>query len=154
MVHAIHLIAEWPAAIEEARRVLKPQGIFMTGFNYHPSGSEQERVREKWKDIVHHYYRGLLEPGSQRFEEVKAYLNKTGAVLDEWTAARWSKPFHLGRFIESLEQKIYSSSWFIPEPTFQQSIADLRAWAKVEFGSLDHEVQQPHEFIWQRFRWE
>lgn len=153
MVHVIHLISEWPAAIEEVHRVLKPEGIFLTGYNHHPEGSVDEQVREKWKEIVHRYYQGLLEPGPQRFEQVKAYLSKMGAVLDEWVAARWSKPFHVGQFIESLEQRIYSSSWYIPEDLFQHCIADLRSWAKVEFGSLEFEVMQPHEFIWQRFHW-
>lgn len=153
MVHVIHLISDWQKALTEVRQALKPDGSFMTGFNYHPGGSLQEQVREKWREIVHQYHQGSVELGHHRFEQVKAYLSKEGTVLDEWKAASWSKSFQVGGFIDSLEKKIYSSTWNIPDDIYQRSIDDLRAWAVAEFGSLDYAVQQPHEFIWQRFRW-
>jgi ubiquinone/menaquinone biosynthesis C-methylase UbiE len=154
MVHVLHLIPDWPAAIEEVCRVLKAQGIFLTGYNHHLEGSVDEQIREKWKEIVSQMYPEPVDSSSERFKPVKDYLTQSGAVTDEWVAARWSKPFHLGRYIESLDQKIYSSTWNIPDDLLGQCIARLRAWAEVEFGTLDYEILQSQEFIWHRFRWE
>lgn len=154
MVHVLHLIPDWPVAIQEVRRVLKSKGIFLTGYNHHLEGSVDEQVRVKWKEIVSQAYPARADSSSERFKLVKEYLSHTGAATDEWVAARWSKPFHLGRFIESLEQKIYSSTWNIPGELFGQCIARMRAWAKVEFGTLDYEILQSQEFIWHRLRWE
>jgi SAM-dependent methyltransferase len=153
-VHVFHLLADWRAALAEARRILKPDGIVLTGYEWRPPDSASERLLTAWKDIVR--AKGLdpgHRPGAGDFEEIKSELFAMGAAMDEWSAGEWETRRTIAHHIETIEHRTWSSTWGVPDDFFPQCLAELRAWAVSQFGALDREFVAPRRFVWQRFRW-
>ena len=152
-VHVFHLIAGWQAALAEVRRILKPEGVFLTGYEWRPPDTPGKLILDKWREIVG--ARGVrdCQPGAQDFEDVKAALLGAGAAMDEWAVGEWVTTRTLARHLETIEHRTWSSTWRVPDDFFPQCLAELRAWAVSEFGGLETEFTTPHKFIWQRFRW-
>jgi SAM-dependent methyltransferase len=152
-VHVFHLIADWKAALAEARRALKPGGVFLLGYNWRPDDSPGERLRETWKGIVEKRGLTINQPGVRDFSDVRAELERSGAQVSEWSVGEWRSTHSLAHHLESIEHRSWSSTWDVPEEVFAASLTELRAWAAQEYGSLEREFTTAHKFVWQCFRW-
>ena len=152
-VHVFHLIAEWHRALEEIQRVLQPGGMLLAGHDGREPDSAHKRLRAHWSTIVNAYTQKTEQPGVHDFEEMFRILKQSGADMDEIMATEWVSDFNLAGYIESLEKRIYSSTWRVPPEILPECVAELRAWARDEFGSLDKTYQVKRGFVWQRFRW-
>jgi len=153
-VHVFHLIAQWREALAEVRRILKPGGVFLTGHEWRPDDSPPQVVFRKWREIVG--AKGIAAhegPGARDFEDVKKELFALGAAMDEWAVGEWATTRTLAGHIETIEHRTWSSTWGVPDDFFPQCLAELRAWAVSEYGSLEREFTTPRKFIWQRFQW-
>jgi len=153
-VHVFHLIARWRQALAEVRRVLRPGGVFLAGYEWRPEDSPPQVMFKKWRELVGAKGAAVHEgPGVRDFEDVKKELSAMGADMDEWSVGEWATTRTLARHVETIEHRTWSSTWDIPDDFFPQCLAELRAWAINEYGSLDREFTTPRRFIWQRFRW-
>jgi len=152
-VHVFHLIAQWKEALAEARRVLKPGGIFLLGYDWRPDSSPGERLRRQWRRIVTRRGLSVSQPGVRDLAEVNRELRRMGARMDQWSAGQWSAARTLAHHLETIEHRSWSSTWDIPETFFAECLTELRAWAVKKYGALDREFTTPHKFVWQRFRW-
>lgn len=151
-VHVFHLIADWRAALDEVRRVLRPGGVLLSGFDWRPSDSAGDRLKAKWQTIIR--TRGVEnQPGAHDFSDVDAYLRAGGATMDERAVGEWTRTHTLAHHFETIEHRTWSSTWGVPDDFFPECLAELRAWAVSEYGSLDREVTTPYKFMWQRYRW-
>jgi SAM-dependent methyltransferase len=153
-VHVFHLLADWRTALVETKRILKPGGVFLTGYEWRPPDSPSERLLHAWQDIVRAKgFDAGRRPGGGDFEEIKVELVALGAVMDEWTVGEWEMRRTVAHHIETIEHRTWSSTWGVPDDFFPQCLAELRAWAVAQFGSLDEAFVAPRRFVWQRFRW-
>ncbi len=152
-VHVLHLIAGWREAIDEVRRVLRPGGVFLTGYDWRPDGSPGQRLFERWRSIVRAEGLSTDGPGARDFDDVRRLLIDSGAALDQRTAGEWHRTRTLARHLETIEHRTWSSTWDVPDDFFPRCLASLRAWAVAEYGDLEREFTTPHRFIWQAFRW-
>lgn len=152
-VHVFHLIANWRAALDEVRRVLRPGGALLTGYEGRPADSPGARLMTRWDEIVR--AAGWLEhhPPLHEFDDIKTYLLATGAELTEQAVGEWTVTRTLSRQIETIEHRTWSTTWDVPDEFFPRCLAELRAWAAREFGGLDAAYEVPHRFIWQHFAW-
>ncbi len=152
-VHVFHLIANWREALAETRRVLKLGGVFLTGYDWRPPDSPGDQIGKKWKEIIQS--RGVAnQPGSHDFADVDTALRASGATMDECAAGAWSRTRTLAQHIETIEHRIWSSSWDVPDSFFPECLAELRAWVVSEYGSLEREFTVPHKFVWQKYQWQ
>ena len=152
-VHVFHLIAEWRRALEEIRRVLRPGGMLLAGHDGRQPDSPFRRLSEHWHAIVNARAQEADQPGVGDFDEMYRILENSGALADEIMAAEWTAEYNVGDYFDSLEKGIYSSTWRVAPEVLPECVAELRAWAKAEFGPLNETYQVRRAFVWQRFRW-
>jgi SAM-dependent methyltransferase len=152
-VHVFHLIADWRGALAEVRRMLKPEGVFLTGYEWRPPDAPAARLLKAWQEIVRSKGLAAGNPGAQEFDDVKAALFEMGAAMDEWAVGEWATTRTLARHIETVEHRTWSATWDVPDDFFAQCLDELRAWAVREYGALEREFATPRKFVWQRFRW-
>jgi len=152
-VHVFHLIPQWPEALSEVRRVLKPSGIFLTGYDWRPTDTPSGRMLEKWREIVS--ARGFFgeHPGARDFAEVKQFLVNSGATYTERFVGNWQVTRTVAHALETIEHRTWSATWHVPDDFFPHCLAELRAWAAQELGPLETTFTVPHKFCWQAFRW-
>lgn len=151
-VHIFHLIPAWPQALSEVRRVLAPGGALLQGYNHRSERTPAARLRDQWAQITAEYGAQGVHAGLRDFAELQAALDEMGASQEQWTAAEWSSGRTINEQIAMLEQRIWSSTWEVPEAIFSECVARLRAWAVKQFGDLDRPLSTPQRFIWELYR--
>jgi SAM-dependent methyltransferase len=153
-VHVLQLVPNWPLLVAEARRVLRPGGAFLLGYEWRPPGSPGARLRAQW-DVIVRAHGGLGRPGLVQpdFADISAALVTQGAAREERLVGEWSLTRTIARQIETIEHRTWSTAWPVPPDFFPQCLAELRAWAIATWGGLDVALAVPHRFVWQRFTW-
>jgi SAM-dependent methyltransferase len=151
-VHVFHLIAGWREALGEARRCLKPSGQLLLGYDWHPSEGPPYRLRTRWGDILRRL--GVHnQPGAPSFDAVRAALLASGATKDDAPVAHWMRTHTLGEQLDSIIQRVSSSTWNMPDEVFGRAYAELEAWALAELGARDQTFTTEFKFVWERYWW-
>jgi ubiquinone/menaquinone biosynthesis C-methylase UbiE len=152
-VHVFHLIKEWQQALAEMQRVLRPEGLLCTGYDWRDQGSPHSQINDQWRNIISKYVEHPGHPGPRDFNQVSEILIASGARSEEIEAAAWEYTFSPAHYIQQLANGTFSYSWRLDPQFMPACIADLRSWTTERFGSLDVEFILPKKFIWQIFRW-
>ena len=150
-VHVFHLIPNWQAALAEARRVLSPRGIILMGHNATGEDTPYRRVRKQWETFVAARGYAMDHPAANKVDYVKQAIMADGMRRDEVMAATWATRHTVQRVIADIENRIWSQTWQVPEELFPPTVAEVRAWAQAEYGSIDHEFEVVNTFVWERF---
>jgi ubiquinone/menaquinone biosynthesis C-methylase UbiE len=152
-VHVLHLINKWREAVQESRRVTISGGRLIVGFDGRNPTSPLSILREKFDEIL------LANGVSQKrvikrdFSDVDKYMLGQGCRINEFIAAEWSTRTSATADIEKLSQRIWSSTWDIPDDVYSASIAKIKEWAMETFGDLQEEHSASHRFIWKIYSW-
>jgi ubiquinone/menaquinone biosynthesis C-methylase UbiE len=148
LAHVFHLIADWPRALDEAWRVLRPGAILWL-------------AREDETDLsVRSFYlrraseRGVLppNPGARTQQVVEALQQRADAparvrelarIGPGGKTVRWTREWSAREMLDLLGGRTYSVQWTIPEQVHRTLLAETRAWTRRTFGTL--EVRQRAE---------
>ena len=150
-VHVFQLLADWPAAVAEVRRLLRPGGVFLNGYEWRPPDSPGARLMDRWRLIL--AAAGGPAFAARDFDDLRVQLARTGAAYAERTVGHWSTTRTLGRLLETIEHRTWSPGGGPANAALPDCLAQLRTWAVAEFGALDQPHSVPHRFVWQRFVW-
>lgn len=152
-IHVLHLINDWKQALAEMLRVLQPDGCLCTGYDWRDNESPHSQVNAQWRQIVSKYVENPHHPGPREFSEVFQVMTEGGAEMEEIEAASWQYTFTPARYIQQIADGTFSYSWKLDPQYAPAYIAELRAWAGEQFGSLDAEFTLQKKFVWHIFRW-
>lgn len=152
-VHVFHLIPNWQAALHELRRVLRPDGLYLTGYDWRSADAPSGRIFTQWREIVRARNLPAGHPGVNDFADVKQFLLDSGATMEERFVGEWQVTRTIARALETIEHRTWSSTWDVPEQFFPECLAELRVWALREFGPPETAYTTTHKFCWQAFRW-
>lgn len=153
VVHVFHLVSDWRVALREIRRVLKPGGSLMTGYDWRDPDSPSKHMRDAWTQIVR-AHDVATSYSHEPFDAIQAALREQGAELTEWSVGQRVETRTVRQELDALEGRIWSSTWKVPDAIFPDCVARLKEWAISQYGSDRHAFPVRQKFIWQRFRWD
>lgn len=153
VVHVFHLVSDWRVALREIRRVLKPGGSLMTGYDWRDPDSLSRHLRDASAEILR-AHDVATSYSHKPFDAIQAALREQGAELTEWAVGQRVETRAVRQELNALERRIWSSTWKIPDAIFHVCVARLKEWALRQYGSVGYAFAVRHKFIWQRFRWD
>jgi SAM-dependent methyltransferase len=132
IVHVFHLIPEWPIALREALRALRPGGYIVYGSERGGAASEERPITEQWRALL--VARGITPRHHRSTDEaVHAALRACGLTPKTETVATWTGETTVARTLARHASRDYSSSWGIPDAIFAEANAALAAWATTAY---------------------
>ena len=151
-IHVLHLVRGWREAVAELARVVRPAGAIMVNAREHPG---HEPLMGEWNRLreVHGIaYRGTAI-GVEEDDELADALAGVG-FTEPWrgTAAEWPYSVTPARFVADLQDRVWSSTWHLPEAPYRAALADFRAWLAREGVRMDEPRSTTRRFDYLLFR--
>jgi SAM-dependent methyltransferase len=146
-VHVMHLVGEWPRALAEFKRVLKPSGVYLNVQTYDTVGpSARRQMRDFWWEWLADHGTLVSFPGVSEHEVLLEELANMEATVIERDVVHYGIKFTPREELERFEGRVYSNTWDIPDDIYQASLRALAAWAVDQYGTLDREFEDEVRF--------
>lgn len=145
-VHVLHLVPEWRKALDEAQRVLTPHGFFVMGRNEPLEGDPGYDIRATWRRFVE--ARGVaLRPTYGVWPAVDAELTRRGGRTSVYRVAKWAQEVRPSDLLEEQRNRVFSSSWDVPDDVLEAVDEQMRSWVTERYGSSDAPMASHEEFV-------
>lgn len=141
-VHVLHLIPDWPSAVAEVARVLKPGAPYIHAWseNFHRSSWWQV-----WDDATPGRTAGGFGLKFHQHRTFLAELHWRPAGDEVAYAYRYLKS--PADFLDELRRRVWSSTWNLSDEQLEAGVAAVRAQMLEEFGDLDTPVEHTTQFV-------
>lgn len=152
-VHVLHLVADAARAIAEGVRVLARPGVALNGRD-EDAGDEARAASQAWREALHALG---YDTSRQRERDISEYVTaewqRHGGVVDRLVALEYETTWVPGEWIEQIAQRVYSSTWAVPDEVYPEAMRRLRAWAARYYGaSLHSAIPMARRFVVERAR--
>ncbi|MGB9722314.1 MAG: class I SAM-dependent methyltransferase [Chloroflexia bacterium] len=128
-VHVLHLVGDWRTALAEAVPALRPGGCFLLGWGERREDSPTWQVRTAWREIVRCLGGTTEGPGERESERIIAALEAMGLQREEVReAARWTVCVSPAGAVQTIAERIFSETWFLPDRLHEEALERLRDW--------------------------
>lgn len=156
-VHVFHLFEDWLPLLQETRRVLKPGGRFIMGYDENRTKANPapalQSLRHKWAELTHelgHERRNWIKINYDNFEQYTVeFLEKTGASVEIKSLIEHKLPPITPRVVaEHLKARSYSSDWDMSPEILEEASRRLDEWlaTATNFSNIDEPVVPEHTF--------
>jgi SAM-dependent methyltransferase len=145
--HVMHLVGPWREALREYRRVLKPNGVYLEAWTWLDDSSIILRLRRHWRELVEAHGVQWKTPGVQNREDTVAELQAMGAQTSDVEVLRYQADAAPREMLELIRNRLSSDTWEVPDEVFAATVADITAWAEMEFRDLDTPIAEERRFI-------
>ena len=145
-VHVLHLIPDWKTALQEARRVLRPDGYFVEGHDWSVPGDPGDAIRSQWRALVEQTGTKLRrDHGTAR--AVEAELTRQGCRTAVYRVAQWEQELRPIRLLDEQRNRTYSLSWDVPEDVLKAVHEKMVVWARETYGDIERPLRSRYEFM-------
>ncbi len=145
--HVFHLIPPWRGAVAELVRVVRPGGVVVV------------QLTERWGEPYREVRQRLVAAGG--LDRIHLGV-RDAAELDEAFASHGVPARELPKVIEvneislevliaDFEKGTFSYTWRIDEQARRRAAAEVRAWARTVYGSLDELRPARSEIGWRAY---
>lgn len=143
-VHILHLV-DALATLRQSRRILKPHGAWVWGYQLHDDLSPRQEIRSKFREFA-----GMASdyrPRDFYVPEARALLAQWGSQVSQHVVATWTETDTYTNVIAGIGERLMSFTWSIEEAVLQQCVLQTEAWARERYGD---DLAQPFP-VEQRF---
>ncbi|HZO75936.1 MAG TPA: class I SAM-dependent methyltransferase [Ktedonobacteraceae bacterium] len=154
-VHVFHLISDWQKALEEVVRVLRPGGLLVRSWDedweeFWAPGSDD--IRKQWCKIVQDLGGSTARPGAGD-QAVTTWLQQRGFEVAQVDAVTWEQQLTPRALFQGVEQRLWTSTMFVPDTIFAASLKQLRQWVDERYGTtIDSPYVQQQRIVINRAR--
>jgi SAM-dependent methyltransferase len=149
-VRVLHLIAEPEMALHEFRRLLNPDGVYARLEEVTEGGSIRLHLRTRWQELLEKS--GLEQRRGGRSSASDAILQGMGARGTAYQLAQAQHHTTIGGEIERIAARVQDGTWRVPAELLPGLLAELRAWAEVEYSALESAFSYGERAILQVWR--
>jgi ubiquinone/menaquinone biosynthesis C-methylase UbiE len=132
-VHVFHLVPKWRDALDEALRVLQPDGTFLIG----QDTSDIEaigHIYDQWEDIIGKLGLKVSHAGASGYPEVVRELRGRGLSVKETIVTSWLADTLPRAVLARVVDREWSKTWRVPDDIFAESSRLLIQWADQTYG--------------------
>lgn len=139
VVHVFHAVNPWEAALAEIRRVLKPNGVLISGDTDIPA---RQAYWALWFDLL----RAPDAPATPfiPYRERIVNLGWERVKIDQYPHKIAYGP---GKFYDNLKNRLYSPAWEHDDATFQKHLARFFAELTARYGDLSQPTEIDAAFV-------
>lgn len=145
--HVLHLVTDWQTAVEEAMRVLRPEGALLVDFG----GRPQTPWSGYTEQVLHRHGVFQVRPGASSHEQVADYLGDRAEVRP-LPAVGIVIRRALAQDLDEWERQVHAWTWPYTQEQVHDSCAEIRAWATSGGWPLDRVVDLERDIQWWVFQ--
>jgi len=148
-VHVLHVLPDIGAALRAVQQVVRPGGLLMYGRTEHgdsPRRALTAQVRDLTRQLAG-IELGAAQWNATADHAFTEHARSIGAALDETPLVQWTERMTGRRFLDAVRQRIYSSSWAIPDAIMPELLRQLRPRVENITGGLDREAETLTTFV-------
>lgn len=147
-VHVLHLIPEWPRALRELVRVVRPAGALVIDIGRQTQGPFRALLAEFAAAAkIPETHRGINDT-----DELDAALAEFGAELTQVEGIVERRSATYDKTIEALEAGTYSITWAADETARREAAEHTRRWAEERYGPLTERYDYHLEIALRSYR--
>lgn len=139
MSHVLHVIADWRQALLEVQRVVERHGLLLHLWTERHQHAAFERLFERFRNSVEARGGSLQRPGAPSRASGISFWHERGWSHREIEVARWEQSSSVGQVLDNLRQRIWTSTWELPQDVLEESLLDVTSWAIDELGNVEQE---------------
>lgn len=148
----LYLTPDWRLILDEAARVLKPDGVLMHEWGNGTSEEPWVLVREKARALFEEDgIASPFHPGARQQFEVEAHLTLIGFRLEKRVAIGSGPAVTVREFLRRLVDGELSYIWDVPAEVRARCLPRLQTWAQNTLN-LDAEIPVPKLIEWTVYR--
>jgi ubiquinone/menaquinone biosynthesis C-methylase UbiE len=144
--HVLHLVPDWPMAVDQALRVIRSDGVLLVDFG----GGTRAPWSEPAREILLRHGIAEIRPGVSAAERVSRYLGGRAVIR-----ALDPVPMTLHRSLDTdlgeWERQLHAWTWPYTAEQMAEACADVRRWAAEQGRALDEEVELHRVIQWWAF---